>query len=130
VTNRPPRIVHLVADQRWQEVVASGAPTYVPDRYEADGFIHLSAVTQVVTPANALFVGRTDMVALVVDVASVNQHLVWEPGDGTNEIFPHLYAPLPVTSVVAVVPFGCDPDGRFTVSEELLACTAGEEFSG
>ena len=124
MTPSPARILHMVPDAVWDEVVSSSAETYVPERYALDGFTHLSGVWQVTTPANALFSGREDLVVLVVDAALLGDALVWEAGDGTDELFPHLYAPMPVSAVVVAHPFPCDEDGAFSVTPELEALCA------
>jgi len=125
VTPRPDRILHMVPQAQWDDVVAGDADSYVPDRYAVDGFIHLSGVWQVTTPANLLFAGRKDLVVLVVQTEPLGDALVWEAGDGTDELFPHLYAPLPLSAVVVAHPFPCEPDGTFTVGADLEALVNG-----
>ncbi len=79
-----------------------------PPSLDARGFVHLSAPEQVHVPARALFPGRRDLLLLVVDPARLTDEVRIEPGvpaapDGA--LFPHLYGPLPTSSVVAVVPY-------------------------
>jgi uncharacterized protein (DUF952 family)/GNAT superfamily N-acetyltransferase len=77
---------------------------------EGDGFVHLSRPDQVLTPANALYAGRTDLLLLVVDPATLDDVRV--EGD-----FPHLYgAPLSAESVTHVVSLPCDDDGAFRLA--------------
>jgi GNAT superfamily N-acetyltransferase len=59
-------------------------------------------------PAERLYPGRRDLVLLVVDPARLTDPVRVEPGvpvDPGGMLFPHLYGPLPVTAVVAVVPY-------------------------
>jgi adenosine deaminase len=113
-----PRLVHLAERDRWDAACQSGA--YLPGEFATDGFIHLSGLHQVLTPANRFYRGRRDLVALVVDARMLTDSLVWEPGTGTVEYFPHLYSALDVDAVIATVPFPPSTDGSFLLPPELL----------
>jgi uncharacterized protein (DUF952 family)/GNAT superfamily N-acetyltransferase len=76
---------------------------------EGDGFVHLSRPEQVLTPANALYAGRTDLQLLVLDPAALDDVRV-EGG------FPHLYGTLTADAVVDVVSVPCDGDGAFRLA--------------
>lgn len=75
---------------------------------QRDGFIHLSAEHQVAGTARKHYAGKSDLVLLHVDVdrleALSSGKLRWEPSRG-GELFPHLYAELPMSAVVATEPF-------------------------
>ncbi|NLG54590.1 MAG: DUF952 domain-containing protein [Rhodococcus sp.] len=95
---------------------ASGGEFLMPAGFAADGFVHLSSPQQVHLPANRLFEGRTDIVALCLDAARLGAPVRWEPGvpsDPDSMRFPHLYGPLPTAAVVEVVPYLPGPDGTF-----------------
>jgi uncharacterized protein (DUF952 family)/GNAT superfamily N-acetyltransferase len=99
-------LVHLVEPAQWRAALAGGELR--PPSLTSEGFVHLSTPDQVHLPAAALFPGRRDLVLLVVDPARLTAPLWWEPGrpeDPTGMLFPHLYGSLPVTAVVAVVPW-------------------------
>jgi len=113
----PARLVHLVATTDWAD--ARGSDAYLPSTFETDGFIHLSGIDQLLTPANRFYRGRRDLVALVVDAHLLGNAVVWEPGTGTDELFPHLYAALPLDAVIAEVPFPPDEDGAFAIPPTL-----------
>lgn len=89
---------------------------YTPDSYESVGFVHLSTPEQVHLPANRLFPGRTDLVLLRVDPTRLTAPVRWEPGvpsDPESMRFPHLYGPLPIAAVTAVLDYRPGPDGTF-----------------
>ena len=103
---------HLAERSRWEEARSRGG-TYLPAEWEADGFIHLSARHQLLTPANRFYRGRTDLVALELDARLLGDALVWEEGAATLEYFPHLYSALDPEVVVAEHPIAPGPDGGF-----------------
>ena len=102
----PGVLVHLIEPAQWRTALAEGA--VVPPSLADVGFVHLSTPEQVHLPAEALYRGRRDLVLLVVDPARLTDPVRFEPGmpsDPASMRFPHLYGPLPVTAVVAVVPY-------------------------
>ena len=115
---RPARLVHLAEREVW--TAAAGRPSYLPREWERDGFIHLSSIDQVLTPATRFYRGRDDLVALVLDAHYLGAAVVWEPGTDTEELFPHLYAALPAESVLTEVDFPPRPDGGFVLPPALV----------
>ena len=107
-------LLHLCAPATWRMALAAGS--LAPPSLLHEGFVHLSTPRQVAWPANALHTGRTDLLALVVDPARLPGELRFEraPDAPAEGRFPHHYGPVPVASVVAVVPYQPGPDGRFT----------------
>ncbi|SEL85784.1 Uncharacterized conserved protein, DUF952 family [Blastococcus sp. DSM 46786] len=96
-------LLHLVEPAAWRAALSAGSITPAPE-----GFVHLSAPGQVHLPAQRLFPGRRDLALLVVDPARLPDPVRWEPGhpdDPAGSRFPHLYDPLPTSSVVAVLPY-------------------------
>jgi uncharacterized protein (DUF952 family) len=75
-----------------------------------DGFIHFSTATQVAESARRHRAGVADLLLLVIDVAPLGTALRWEPSRG-GQLFPHLYAALPVSAVSAVHELPLGPDG-------------------
>ena len=111
------RLVHLAERERWE--AAGPAGSYLPAQWDNDGFIHLSALHQLLTPANRFYRGREDLVAVVLDAHLLGDAVVWEAGTGTVERFPHLYAALTRDAVLAVVPIEPSADGTFLVPHDL-----------
>ena len=102
----PDVLVHLIEPAVWRAALAEGAVR--PPSLDDVGFVHLSTPEQVHLPAERLYPGRRDLVLLVVDPARLTDPVRFEPGvpaDPGGMLFPHLYGPLPVAAVVAVVPY-------------------------
>ncbi|MET0597049.1 MAG: DUF952 domain-containing protein [Mesorhizobium sp.] len=77
----------------------------------ADGFIHFSTAGQVEETAARHFAGQADLLLVAVDPGPLGQALRYEPSRG-GALFPHLYAPLPLSAVVGVDPLPLGADGR------------------
>ena len=114
---RPQRLVHIAPRDQWQQ---SRATAYVPDEFESDGFVHLSALHQVLIPANRFYRDRSDLVAVVLDSRILGDSVVWEAGTDTVERFPHLYGAITPDAVIAEVDFEPEPDGGFLLPDELI----------
>jgi len=101
-------IYHLADRAAWTAAEASGLYRGTASD-AADGFMHFSTAGQVIESAAKHRKGVRNLVLLAVDAAVLGADLRWEPArDG--QLFPHLYAPLPVTLVRAVhdLPLGAD----------------------
>ena len=98
----------LTADQMAaleQESVFAGAPVDM-----ADGYIHLSTAAQLTETVDKHFAGQSDMHIAAVDLEAMGGAVKWEESRG-GQLFPHLYAPLPLSAVVAYGPMKRDEDG-------------------
>jgi uncharacterized protein (DUF952 family) len=108
-----PIIYTLVRGADWRAAEAAG-------RYEGsaddarDGFLHFSTVAQLRASAAKHRAGVPDLVMVEADAASLGDALRWEPAAGGSRpgLFPHLYAPLPITAVTRAVPLALGTDGR------------------
>ena len=92
----------IVDAAEWRAAVAEG-------RYEgapvdlADGYIHFSTGAQVRETAARHFAGQDDLLLIAIDDARLGAALRYEPSRG-GALFPHLYAPLPLSAVIAALP--------------------------
>ena len=82
----------------------------------ADGFIHFSAADQAAETARRYFNGQVDILLIAVKAESLGDALRWEPSRG-GQLFPHLYAPLPVSQAAFVRPLALGPDGAPDVGD-------------
>lgn len=101
----------------WREAEATGrfegAPVDV-----ADGFIHLSTAAQIAETAAKHFAGQADLLLIAVDGAALGPALRYERSRG-GDLFPHLYGPLPLSSVRQVEPLSSGEDGAPRVPERI-----------
>ncbi len=98
----------LTADQMAvleQEGVFTGAPVDV-----ADGYIHLSTAAQLTETVDKHFAGQSDLHIAAVDLEAMGEAVKWEESRG-GQLFPHLYADLPLAAVIAYGPMKRDDDG-------------------
>lgn len=84
--------------------VFAGAPIDI-----ADGYIHFSTAQQAKETAAKHFAGQDNLVLAAIDPAKLGERVRWEPSRG-GQLFPHLYAALPLDAVVWVkdLPLGAD----------------------
>ncbi len=85
--------------------VFAGAPVDL-----ADGYIHLSTADQLGATLAKHFAGRGDLHIAAVDLAALGDAVKWEPSRG-GELFPHVYAPLPLSAVIAYGSLELGDDG-------------------
>lgn len=87
------------------EGVLHGAPVDLDD-----GFIHFSTAAQLRETLRLHFAGQGDLELLCVRTSAVAGDLRWEPSRG-GQLFPHLYAPLPMSAVGRSAPIAVAADG-------------------
>lgn len=81
-----------------------------------DGFIHFSTATQLAGTAAQYFAGQSDLLIVAVDADALGSTLKWERSRG-GDLFPHLYAALPVEAVLWTQPLPDEVNGRRTLPE-------------
>ncbi len=132
-------IYKLMKRAEWDAARAEGI--YRGSAHDArDGFIHFSTAAQLGETARKHFSGVADLVLLAVETSALswppaeaaiqssipgggnhsldgrvkpghdNSPLRWEPSRG-GDLFPHLYADLPLAAVKSVMPIALGADG-------------------
>lgn len=66
----------------------------------ADGYIHMSSADQLQGTLDKYFADQSGVVVAQIDLTQFGSELKWERSRG-DAFFPHLYAPLPMSSVVS-----------------------------
>ena len=96
-------IYHLAVGAEWSEAVESGAPyarSTLGRSLADEGFIHCSQSNQVGRIADLVYRGRSDMTLLVIDPSLVPVEIRLENTEGGDDVFPHIYGPLPLVAVI------------------------------
>ncbi|HQS70244.1 MAG: hypothetical protein B7Y36_03040 [Novosphingobium sp. 28-62-57] len=77
----------------------------------ADGYIHLSTEAQLTETVDKHFAGQEDLHVVAVDLAVLGETVKWEPSRG-GQLFPHIYADLPLNAALAYGPLERDDNGQ------------------
>ncbi len=83
----------------------AGAPVDVQD-----GYVHLSTAAQLSETVDKHFAGQDDLHVAAVDLEALGDKIRWEESRG-GQLFPHLYGPLTLDTVVAYSPLEREDDG-------------------
>jgi len=81
-----------------------------------DGFIHFSTAAQLAGTAAKHFAGAADLLLVAVDADALGQELRWEGSRG-GDLFPHLYAVLPLQAVRWTRPLADEVNGQRALPE-------------
>jgi uncharacterized protein (DUF952 family) len=111
----PTSLFHIALAADWQAAQRDGVyrVSTLGRRLDEQGYIHLSFAHQVKPVADRVYRGTGDLLLLQIDPARLAAPVVVEPGEGTDEQFPHLYGELPVDVVIDVHAYSPDDTGSF-----------------
>ena len=76
----------------------------------ADGYMHMSTAEQLTDTVDKHFAGQSDLYVAAIDLGSFGGSLKWEESRG-GQLFPHLYEPLLLETVIAYSPLERAADG-------------------
>ena len=79
-----------------------------------DGYIHFSSAPQLRETIRLYFAGLSDQVLFQVPTAPLGEALKWEASRG-GDLFPHLFAKLPISAVSNMTRLDVPADGRVTL---------------
>lgn len=83
-----------------------------------DGFIHLSAKSQVLQTFAKYFAGKMDLLLIEVNLDLLGDTVKWEVSRG-GELFPHIYGTLPMAAVIATHLIEYDSNGNAIFPQEF-----------
>ena len=101
---------HLVPEPVWSE--RGGAEIYLPEAYEADGFIHLTnGLDELVKVANMFYTSDDrDYLVLALDMNRISSEVRY---DDPDNVYPHVYGPLNTDAVLGTFTAERGADGTF-----------------
>lgn len=111
-------IYHIIPRTVWEQALASG--TYRPTSLDTEGFIHASTREQVLDTAARYYRGQPGLLLLVIESDKLQSELRFDPVtlNGAETRFPHIYGPLNLDAVEAVLDFPPNADGSFSFPAE------------
>ena len=100
-------LFHLALADDWRDAQEAGAYRISTIGMTLDevGFIHCSFADQVDATASRYYAGREGIVRLTIDPERVGAEVRVENLMGGDEVFPHVYGPIPLDAVIAVDPY-------------------------
>lgn len=108
-------IYKICPEPLWREAEKAGVFTGAPIDVQ-DGYLHFSTAEQVRETAAKHFAGETNLLLIAIDAQRLGAALRFEPSRG-GALFPHLYAPLPLSAVLWVRPLPLGDDGYHVFPE-------------
>ncbi len=96
-------IFHMTLPDDWAAAFLAGEYTMSTRGRTLDeqGFIHASTRDQIEATANRFYADVDQLVLLSIDPGKIPHDIKWEPpAPGVDELFPHIYGPLPISAVV------------------------------
>ncbi|MBB3944732.1 uncharacterized protein (DUF952 family) [Rhizobium skierniewicense] len=115
MSETPPVLYKIVPSALWREAQEKGVFEGAEIDLQ-DGYIHFSTAAQVKETALKHFTGQNDLLLVAVDGTALGEKLVFETSRG-GDLFPHLYASLPLSAVLWETPLTLDDDGAHQFPE-------------
>jgi uncharacterized protein (DUF952 family) len=110
------QLIYKIAPRAlWQAAEASGIFDGAPIDH-VDGYIHFSTAAQAVETAAKHFAGQNDLVLIAVEAERLGTALRYDVSRG-GDLFPHLYASLPLDAVLWIKPLPLGSDGKHRFPE-------------
>ncbi len=111
------KIYKICSQPEWQAAEENGV--YTGSEVDvADGYIHFSTADQAQETAQKYFKNQGNLVLVEVDLEQASLDIRWEPSRG-GDLFPHLYADLPISTASRVLDLPLDAEGVPVVPKEI-----------
>ncbi len=93
-------VYHVTTKAAWEQALQLGK--YEAPSLHTEGFIHTSDAHQVAGVLERFYAGQTGLLRLCIDPGKLDVPLKYEAATDVAEMFPHIYGPINVSSVIAV----------------------------
>jgi uncharacterized protein (DUF952 family) len=117
-------IYHITTHKDWEKAKMENA--YSAPSLQTEGFIHCSTLKQITDTANIFFKGQTGLAILCIDERKLKPEVKFEDPTGggkhdphVGNLFPHVYGPVNLSSVIQVYDFPPDEKGFFSLPERM-----------
>ena len=108
------QIYKVLTLEEWEQAQTSGS--IITELDKKDGFIHFSTADQLAETLRLHFAGRDGLRLITIDASLLD--IQWEPAR-SGDLFPHLYADLPLSAVRSVDPLPLGSDGLHQLPSQL-----------
>ena len=98
--DNPSHIYHVATIEGISEAKSSG--NYHCDSLKEEGFIHCCKQEQLKGVLERYYQGASNLQLLEIASDKLDAKLVYENTTGGEELFPHIYGPINMTSVIAI----------------------------
>jgi uncharacterized protein (DUF952 family) len=105
-------IYRIAEEGDWKRAQQTGE--FASTDLKAEGFIHCSEQQQILRTAAKYYAGKKLLVLLEIDETKIINNLRREDSTGRGEMFPHIYAPIPLTAITRHFDF-METDGVFVL---------------
>jgi len=95
-------IYHITDRNSWADALRSGF--YESPSLHTEGFIHTSKKEQVAAVLERYYKTAKDLLLLHIDESRLTSPLKYEIAPSVNELFPHIYGPVNIESVIKTEP--------------------------
>lgn len=103
----------ILTGEQLQTLLSDGVFTGAPIDL-TDGYIHMSTAAQAQETLDKHFAGQTGLGIAAVDLTELGDSVKWEVSRG-GALFPHIYADLPLSAVIAHGPIERDEGGKLVL---------------
>lgn len=110
-------ILHCLRKDTWEAI--KDKPVFGEESVAAEGFIHCSSIEYFWRVAPNFRDIADELALLCIDTEKLTSPLKWEDGDNSGREYPHIYGPVNLDAVVAVLPYRKDKDGDYIKNEEF-----------